>query len=102
MKTLALFRNSTTATLVSTSWYLDVLGELRGKQELYTQQSPRKLEALRERAIVESAVTWNSIGGVSITSFADREPARRNQTAGSRLRSQTGIRDHKMKSARAF
>ena len=29
------------------AWFLSDLGEARGKQELFTRQSPEKLEALR-------------------------------------------------------
>jgi hypothetical protein len=31
--------------------------EARGRQELFTRQSPQKLKALRERALIESAIT---------------------------------------------
>ncbi len=51
----------------STSWYLADLGEFRGKQELYTRQSPQRLKALREHALIESAVSSNRIEGVTIT-----------------------------------
>ena len=49
-----------------TAWLLDKLGEFRGKQELYTRQSPQKLRILREHAIIESAVSSNRIEGVSV------------------------------------
>ncbi|MBI5331660.1 MAG: Fic family protein [Betaproteobacteria bacterium] len=48
------------------AWYLADLGELRGRQELYTRQSPQRLKALREHALIESAVSSNRIEGVSI------------------------------------
>src|SRR5205085_2270989 len=51
---------------LTTSWYLADLGEARGKQELFTRQSPQKLKVLREHAIVESAVSSNRIEGVQI------------------------------------
>jgi Fic family protein len=66
MKTLALFGGSRPAIPMATSWYLDVLGEFRGKQELYTRQSPQKLRVLREHAMIESAVSSNRIEGVSM------------------------------------
>ena len=66
MKTLALFSDSRTAIPVTTSWYLDTLGEFRGKQELFTRQSPQKLKVLREHAMIESAVSSNRIEGVSM------------------------------------
>ncbi len=48
----------------TTSWYLADLGEARGKQELFTGQSPQKLKVLRENALIESAVSSNRIEGV--------------------------------------
>jgi hypothetical protein len=41
------------------AWYLADLGEARGKQELFTRQSPQKLKLLREHALIESAVSSN-------------------------------------------
>lgn len=49
-----------------TAWYLADLGEARGKQELYTKQSPQKLKVLREHALIESAVSSNRIEGVTV------------------------------------
>src|ERR1022692_1511973 len=49
-----------------TAWYLADLGEARGKQELFTRQSPQKLKALREHAMIESAISSNRIEGVEI------------------------------------
>src|SRR5512140_282482 len=49
-----------------TAWYLADLGEARGRQELYTRQSPQKLKVLREHALIESAVSSNRIEGVEI------------------------------------
>jgi Fic family protein len=67
MKTLALFSDSKVVAIpASTSWYLDTLGEFRGKQELYTRQSPQKLKVLRAHAMIESAVSSNRIEGVSM------------------------------------
>jgi hypothetical protein len=50
----------------ATSWYLADLGEARGKQDLFTKQSPQKLKALRENAMIESAVSSNRIEGVTV------------------------------------
>ena len=50
----------------NSAWYLSDLGEFRGKQELYTRQSPQRLKALREHALIESAVSSNRIEGVSV------------------------------------
>jgi len=52
------------AVPTASSWYLADLGEARGKQELFTRQSPQKLKALREHALIESAVSSNRIEGV--------------------------------------
>jgi len=49
-----------------TSWYLSDLGEAKGRQDLFTKQSPQKLKALKEHAIIESSVSSNRIEGVQI------------------------------------
>src|SRR2546423_15369248 len=49
-----------------TAWYLADLGEARGKQELFTKQSPQRLKVLREHALIESAVSSNRIEGVTV------------------------------------
>jgi Fic family protein len=46
------------------SWCLTDLGEARGRQELFTRQSPQRLKALREHAMIESAVSSNRIEGI--------------------------------------
>ncbi len=51
---------------MSTSWLISDLSEAKGKQELYTKQSPQKLKILREHAVIESAVSSNRIEGVTI------------------------------------
>lgn len=68
MKTLELFADSRLAIPATTAWYLESLGEFRGKQELYTRQSSQKLRVLREHALIESAVSSNRIEGVSVES----------------------------------
>jgi hypothetical protein len=45
----------------ATGRYLADLGEARSEQELYTHQSPQSLKALRERALIESAVSSNPL-----------------------------------------
>src|SRR5437879_7590382 len=49
-----------------TAWYLTDLAEAIGKQQLFTRQSPQKLRALREHALIESAVSSNRIEGVEV------------------------------------
>jgi Fic family protein len=66
MMTLRQFSNKPETIPATTSWYLSDLGEARGKQELFTKQSPQKLKALREHALIESAVSSNRIEGVTV------------------------------------
>jgi Fic family protein len=66
MKTFEQFSKQISSVPLSTSWYLADLGESRGKQELFTRQSPQKLEVLRENAIIESAISSNRIEGIEI------------------------------------
>lgn len=66
MKTLEQFAFKPETIPASTSWYLADLGEARGKQELFTKQSPQKLKVLREHALIESAVSSNRIEGVTV------------------------------------
>src|SRR5208337_1806572 len=64
MMTLRQFSAGIEAVPTASSWYLADLGEARGKQELFTRQSPQKLKVLREHALIESAVSSNRIEGV--------------------------------------
>ncbi len=50
----------------STVWYLNDLAEAKGRQQMYMVQSPRRLKALREHALIESAVSSNRIEGVNV------------------------------------
>src|SRR5439155_13515188 len=50
----------------ATSWYLADVTQALGKQELFTKQAPQKLKALREHALIESAVSSNRIEGVEV------------------------------------
>lgn len=66
MMTLKQFSHKIETIPVATSWYLADLGEAHGKQELFTRQSPQRLKALREHAIIESTVSSNRIEGVTV------------------------------------
>ncbi len=66
MKTLQRFLAGLEAVPTATSWYLEELGEARGRQELFLRQSPQRLEVLREHALVESTVSSNRIEGVAV------------------------------------
>lgn len=63
------FRNgrlSQFTVAMSTAWLLNDIAEARGKQELYTRQSPQLLKALREMALIQSAESSNRIEGVTV------------------------------------
>lgn len=64
--TLQQFANKPETVPAITSWYLSDLGEARGRQELFTKQSPQKLKVLKEHALIESAVSSNRIEGVNV------------------------------------
>src|ERR1700754_1189053 len=66
MMTLKQFSLGIEAVPAVTSWYLADLGEARGKQELFTRQSPQKLKVLREHALIESTISSNRIEGVTV------------------------------------
>jgi len=66
MMTLRLLGSRPEMIPTVTSWYLADLGEARGKQELFTRQSPQRLKVLRENAMIESAVSSNRIEGVNV------------------------------------
>ncbi len=48
------------------SWYLTDLAESKGRQELFTLQSPQVLKTLREHALIESTISSNRIEGVEV------------------------------------
>lgn len=66
MMTLRLFAGKFETVPASTVWYLSDIAEAKGKQELFTKQSPQRLKALREHALIESAVSSNRIEGVEV------------------------------------
>ena len=66
MNSLRQFKSANSPISPATAWYLSDLGEFRGKQELCTRQSPQRLKALREHALIESAVSSNRIEGVTV------------------------------------
>ncbi len=51
---------------LSTVWLMSDIAEAKGRQELYTKQSPQVLKALREMAMVESVESSNRIEGVTV------------------------------------
>lgn len=64
--TLRRFLDKPESIPTAASWYLADLAEARGKQELFTKQSPQKLKVLKEHALIESAVSSNRIEGVEV------------------------------------
>lgn len=50
----------------TTSWYLSDISEAKGRQELYTKQAPQRLKALKQHALIESAVSSNRIEGIEV------------------------------------
>jgi len=50
----------------SIAWSLAAIAEAKGRQDLYTRQSPQRLKVLREHAIIESAVSSNRMEGVQV------------------------------------
>jgi Fic family protein len=66
MMTLRRLAQGTPTVPAATAWYLSDLGTALGKQELFTRQTPQKLKALREHALIESAISSNRIEGVEV------------------------------------
>src|SRR6266852_9276573 len=66
MMTFRQFLEEPPAVSTMTAWYLADVSEALGKQELFTKQSPQKLKALREHALIESAISSNRIEGVEV------------------------------------
>jgi Fic family protein len=73
VNTLRRFSAPNTTVPAGASWYLADLGEMRGKQELFTRQAPQRLKALREHALIESAVSSNRIEGIRVEQTRVRE-----------------------------
>jgi Fic family protein len=51
---------------LGTVWMMEEIAQAKGKQELYTQQAPQLLKALREMAMVQSVESSNCIEGVTV------------------------------------
>ncbi len=87
MLTLRLFTANPPDVPMSAAWYLAELGEAKGKQSLFTRQSPQRLKVLRENALIESAISSNRIEGVEIDAGRVRDvilgrPALRDRNEG--------------------
>lgn len=66
MNTFLQFQRGLRELPLATSWMLNDIAEMKGRQQLYTNQSPQKLKVLREHAVIESTVSSNRIEGVLI------------------------------------
>jgi Fic family protein len=66
MSTLEQLSQGVASIPASSVWYLTYLAEAKGRQELYTKQSPQRLKRLLEHALIESAVSSNRLEGVQI------------------------------------
>ncbi len=73
MKTLSQFSAGIMDLPAVIAWSLAELAEMRGRQDLYVRQAPQKLKALREHALIESAVSSNRIEGVEVDRNRVRE-----------------------------
>jgi Fic family protein len=51
---------------LSAVWLMNSISEYKGKQQLYTAQSPQMLKSLIEMAMIESAESSNRIEGVTV------------------------------------
>src|SRR3989338_640753 len=60
------FKADTPKIPASAVWLLSDISEYKGKQELYTKQSPQVLKSLVEMALIESAESSNRIEGVTV------------------------------------
>jgi len=66
MMTLRQWSEDNASVPLGTTWSVEELGRALGMQALFTRQSPQKLAALREHALIESAQSSNRIEGVEV------------------------------------
>ena len=69
---------------LSTVWLLNDIAESRGRQELFTRQSPQALKALRDATVIQSTESSNRIEGVTVA--PDRLVTCRGRGPGARWR----------------
>jgi len=60
------FKRENVELPLSSVWLMNSIAEYKGKQELYTKQSPQVLKSLLEAALIESAESSNRIEGVTV------------------------------------
>ena len=90
--TLRQFETAPASVPGATSWYLADLGEARGKQELFTKQVPQKLKALRENALIESAVSSNRMEGVEVEPGASERSSSASHFCATAMKKKRGYR----------
>lgn len=66
MKSLQFLSGGPDSIPATASWYIADLAEAKGRQQLLLRQAPQRLNALREHALIESAVSSNRIEGIEI------------------------------------
>ncbi len=66
MNTFKIFEKELKQIPLATTWMLNDIAEMKGRQQLYTNQSPHTLKVLKENAVIESSVSSNRIEGVEI------------------------------------
>ncbi|MDP8262410.1 MAG: Fic family protein [Candidatus Ancaeobacter aquaticus] len=62
------FKNNIFDLPLGTVWLMNSVSEYKGKQDLYSQQSPQALKTLVEMALIESVESSNRIEGVTVDS----------------------------------
>lgn len=60
------FKEDSPKLPLSSVWLMNAIAEFKGKQDLYTKQSPQILKSLVEMALIESAESSNRIEGVTV------------------------------------
>lgn len=60
------FRQDSVKLPLSSVWLMNSVAEYKGKQELYSKQSPQVVKTLLEAALIESAESSNRIEGVTV------------------------------------
>ena len=61
---------------------LQKLGEFRGRQDLFTHQTPQVLETLKSIAIIESTESSNRIEGVTVPQKRGNNLSKRSNKRG--------------------
>ena len=70
------------------------IGEYKGKQDLYKEQSPQVLETLRQAAVIQSTESSNRLEGITAPQERIRELVARKTTPRNRSEQEiTGYRD---------